>query len=214
MNCDMKFCCNVVAFIIWGASTTLLIAAPHCGELKTPGQFGPFDYTDLMHKKQNLPIVEAYHFTPSVEKLLHGVSGTLGGDLSYTLRAFPNHHRALAAMSKLALRDKTLKPEGSSHSVLCFFDRAIRFKPDDGVVRMLYGDYLLKAGQPGQATEQLQIAVNLEPENPNINYNLGLLHMQEKDYEQAKIYAKKAYELGFPLPGLKNQLIKAGKWED
>jgi hypothetical protein len=38
--------------------------------------------------------------------------------------------------------------------------------------------------------------------------------MQKKDYELAKTYAKKAYELGFPLPGLKNQLIKAGKWED
>jgi hypothetical protein len=38
--------------------------------------------------------------------------------------------------------------------------------------------------------------------------------MQKKNYEQAKIYAKKAYELGFPLPGLKNQLIQAGKWDD
>jgi hypothetical protein len=38
--------------------------------------------------------------------------------------------------------------------------------------------------------------------------------MQKKDYDLAKTHAKKAYELGFPLPGLKNQLIKVGKWED
>jgi hypothetical protein len=38
--------------------------------------------------------------------------------------------------------------------------------------------------------------------------------VQRKNYEEARNYAKKAYELGFPLPGLKNQLIQAGKWEE
>jgi Flp pilus assembly protein TadD len=79
---------------------------------------------------------------------------------------------------------------------------------------MIYGNYLLKAGQADKATEQLKEAINLQPEDPNVNYNLGLLYVQKKDYEQAKIYAKKAYELGFPLPGLKNKLMEAGKWED
>ena len=127
---------------------------------------------------------------------------------------FPNHHRALAAFSKLSLRDKTLKPRGAKYSVGCFFDRAIRFKPNDVIVRMVYGDYLLKAGKTDEATKQLRIAVDLEPENPTINYNLGLLYLKQKDYEQAKTYAKKAYELKFPLPGLKNQLKQAGKWDE
>jgi Flp pilus assembly protein TadD len=82
------------------------------------------------------------------------------------------------------------------------------------MVRMVYGNYLLKAGQIDKATEQFQVAVDLDPENPTINYNLGLLYMKKKDYEQANTYAKKAYELGFPLPGLKNQLMEAGKWND
>jgi Flp pilus assembly protein TadD len=73
---------------------------------------------------------------------------------------------------------------------------------------------LLKAGQVDQATEQLKEAHNLQPDNPTINYNLGLLYVQRKNYEEAKNYAKKAYELGFPLPGLKNQLMQAGKWEE
>ena len=95
-----------------------------------------------------------------------------------------------------------------------FFDRAIQFKPNDVIVRMVYGDYLLKAGKTDEATKQLRIAVDLEPENPTINYNLGLLYLKQKNYEQAKTYAKKAYELGFPLPGLRNQLKQAGKWDD
>jgi Flp pilus assembly protein TadD len=127
---------------------------------------------------------------------------------------FPNHHRALSALGKLALREKTLKPLGAKYSVECFFDRAMRFKPNDGVVRMIYGDFLLKSGHIDKATEQFETAANLDPAHPTINYNLGLLYMKKKDYAQAKTYAKKAYEMGFPLPGLKNQLIQAGKWDE
>jgi Flp pilus assembly protein TadD len=79
---------------------------------------------------------------------------------------------------------------------------------------MIYGNHLLKTGQTDRATEQLKEAVSLQPDNATINYNLGLLYMQRKNYEEARAYAKKAYELGFPLPGLKNQLIQAGKWEE
>src|SRR5882672_10328606 len=64
-----------------------------CGAL--PNAYGPFDYR-IEHDK--LAIVEAYHFTSQVELLIRGQSGALGADLDYTLRAAPNHHRALVAM--------------------------------------------------------------------------------------------------------------------
>lgn len=206
----MKVTSGITILVISIISTNLT-AASYCGDLQAGGAGG--DYTNS-EDKRNLRTVEEYHFTPNVEKLISGSSGSVGADLSYTLLMFPNHHRALAAFGNLSLKDKTLKPMGAKYSVECFFDRAIRFRPNDGVVRMIYGNYLLKAGQTDKATEQLKEAVNLQPENPNINYNLGLLYAQKKDYEQAKIYAKKAYELGFPLPGLKNKLKEAGKWED
>jgi Tfp pilus assembly protein PilF len=191
-------------------SATNLYAGPtsYCGELGNSN-----DYQDS-EKKRLLAIVEQHHFTSNVENLRSGNSATIGGDLSYTLMMFPNHYRALAALANFTLKEKTLKPYGARYSVECFFDRAIRFKPTDSMVRMVYGNYLIKAGQPDKATEQFKIAVDLEPEDPTINYNLGLLYMQKKDYDLAKTHAKKAYELGFPLPGLKNQLIKVGKWED
>lgn len=208
----MKTIYGIAVLIISAVSTHLHAAPPHCGELTNP--YGPFDYTNPSNKKNALPGVEQHHFNSDVEKLVKGMTGLLGGDLDYTLRAFPNHHKALGAMARLALREKTTKTRGANYSVLCYFDRAIRFKPDDGMVRMIYGDYLLKTGQRDQATEQFQEAVNLEPENPTINYNLGLVYLKQKDYEQARTYAKKAYELGFPLPGLKNQLKQAGKWDE
>ena len=207
----------IVAFIALSVSSSLQ-AANYCGELKNA--YGPFDYTDSANRSGNnasqspLELVESAHFTPSVEHLIKGNTASLGGDLAYTLRVFPNHHRALMSIGKLALRDKKLRADGASYSVECFFDRAIRFKPDDGVVRMVYGIYLSQSGNLEKAIEQMEEAVRLQPENANVNYNLGLLYMKKKNYEQANIYAKKAYKLGFPLPGLKNKLIDAGKWSE
>ena len=204
----MKTLCKVVILAITMVPTGLLAAQPlYCGEVT--GR----DYTDA-EERRFLGMVEQYHFTPDVEGLRRGNTGTIASDLNYTLMMFPNHHRALAAMGKLVLRDKTLKPSGAKYSIECYFDRAMRFRPNDGIVRMVYGNYLLKAGQTDKAIKELQIAVDLEPENPTINYNLGLLYLKQKNYEQAKTYAKKAYELGFPLPGLRNQLKQAGKWDD
>ena len=203
---------SCLAALVISVASINLQAAPHCGELEN--DYGPYDYSDSNDRQKNLPIVERFHFTPNVENLVKGNTGPLGGELDYTLRAFPNHHRALAALAKLGLRDKTPKPVGARYSVECFFDRAIRFKPNHATVRMVYGTYLLKLGQPDKAIDQLNVAVNLQPEDPTINYNLGLLYAQKKDYGQARTYAKKAYELGFPLPGLKNKLMEAGKWED
>lgn len=195
-----------------------LHAANYCGELT--GSHGPFDYTDSANRTtvgintSILELVERAHFTPGVEKLIKGNTGELGGDLSYTLMMFPNHHRALVSIGKLALRDKNIQPYGMRYSVECFFNRAMRFKPDDVMVRMIYGLYLSKSGKLDDAIQQLNDAVRLEPENANFNYNLGLLYAKKKDYENAVKYAKNAYRLGFPLQGLKNMLTAVGKWSD
>ena len=171
------------------------------------------DYTDPTDR-QGLQVVESYHFSKNVENLVHGMSGSLGADIGYTLEHFPNHHRALAALAKLGLRDKNRQPPGAKYSIDCFFDRAIRFTPKDATVRMVYGSYLQAAGQAELAMEQLLEAARLEPDHPTINYNLGLMYVKTKDYDKARLHAQKAYEMGFPLPGLKNKLAAAGQWRD
>lgn len=171
------------------------------------------DYTDP-EDRLGLEVVESYHFSKKVENLVHGMSGSLGADIGYTLEHFPNHHRALAALAKLGLRDKRRQPLGAKYSIDCFFDRAIRFTPKDATVRMVYGSYLQAAGLAEPAMEQLSEAAKLEPDHPTINYNLGLMYVKKKDYDKARLHAQKAYEMGFPLPGLKNQLVAAGQWRD
>lgn len=171
------------------------------------------DYTNA-DDRRGLAVVEQYHFTPKVEGLIQGASGPLGGDIGYTLEHFPNHHRALAAMSRLALRDKNRKPAGAHYTVECYFDRALRYRPDDARVHALFGSYLLALGQVDAALDQLEEAARLEPNNPASHYNLGLLYFKKKDYDKARASAHKAYSMGFPLDGLKNKLIAAGEWRE
>lgn len=209
----MKTLSGIALLIVLVVPINLQAKATPCGALRSYGEhFGPFDYRTATQEQLNL--VESQHFTENVRQLESGNDAFVGGEISYTLVVFPNHYPALQAMTKLSLREKDVRPLGSQYSVECFFDRAIRFKPGDGIVRMIYANYLLKLkGRSDEAIEQYHEAVRLQPENANINYNLGLLYLKKKDYGQSINYAKKAYELGFPLPGLRNKLKRAGKWD-
>lgn len=182
-----------------------------CGGFVHHDQGGDYNNAD---DRQGLAVVEQFHFTSDVERLVRGASDTVGGDIAYTLEHYPNHHRALAAMARLSLRDKNRKPQGARYTVDCYFDRALRFRPDDARVHAVFGGYLLSLGQTDAALDQLSDAARLEPDNATAQYNLGLLYLKKKDYARARDYAERAYAMGFPLPGLKNKLIAAGQWQE
>jgi hypothetical protein len=192
----------------------LFSAAPVFADEATCGSLnngvGPFDYRNP--DPTALSIVNRVHFTPEVERLKEGATGAIGADIDFTLRVFPNYHRALASMMNLQFKLKTERPPGTRWVVSCYFDRAIRFIPDDGRVREIYGVYLLKLGKKAEAIEQLELAVTMSGEEANICYNLGLAYFETGDYEKSAAYAKKAYDRGFELPGLRNKLTKVGKW--
>lgn len=180
-----------------------------CGDLHNG--YGPFDYrTD----RDKLPIVNDSHFTPQVENLIRGVSGPIGAELDYVLRAFPNHHRALVAMRRLAERQKTEKPQGARYTVECYFDRAMRFARDDAVVRMLFAQYLGKAGKTEQALRVLDATDAMAGESGFTHYNLGLVYMEFGQHDRALAQAHRAQALGFERPALRQQLERAGKWQD
>ena len=180
-----------------------------CGDL-TFG-YGPFDY---WVDKGRLPIVEQHHFTAKVEALRGGQEGYIGGDLDYTLHAFPNHPRALVAMMKLAEKEKKAQPQGAKYSVGCYFDRAIRYRPNDGMVRMIYASFLSKQGKKQEAIKELETAREVGTSSPNMDYNMGLAYFEVGDFEKSIVFAHRAYQAGFNLPGLKSKLVKAGKWTE
>ncbi|WP_426161569.1 ABC transporter permease [Pseudoduganella sp. R-34] len=171
------------------------------------------DYYDAEDAK-GLAVVETFHFGPQVEALQRGMSGTLGGDIGYTLEHFPNHPRALSAMARLALRTKQAQAPGAHHTVECYFQRAIAFAPKDGATRALFGAYLLSLRRDADAIEHLQAALQAQPGNAAAWYNLGLARVRQKDWPAALDAAHKAYGLGFPLPGLRQQLKAAREWRE
>jgi tetratricopeptide (TPR) repeat protein len=173
--------------------------------------YGPYDYRS---GGIGLKEVEGNHLTPEVVNLVRGKTGYIGGDLDYTLRAYPNHHVALMAMVRLGEKEKTSKPIGANYTVECYFKRALIFRSDDGVVRTIYASYLYKAGKKAEALSQLNEAVQLGEDSPNTNYNIGLIYFDLKEYEKALSFAQRAYGSGFPLPGLRDKLKRIGKWEE
>lgn len=201
-----------MAFLLMPPTVTAAKKRSYCGELKS--SFGPFDYLGRFSLENELYLVEIAHFTPDVENLISGnTSATPAGDLNYTLLAWPNHHRALVTLVKYSIKEKSTNIPDLKWPVECYFDRAIRMNGKDAQVRSIYSVFLTKHGRNKEALEQLEVAANLEPDNATILYNLGLLYFKLKNYEKASYYAKQAYALDFPLPGLRNKLIQAGKWK-
>lgn len=174
---------------------------------------GGYDYRS--GPRDVLARVEHNHFSAQVEALVKGDSSAyIGADLDFVLRYFPNHHRALAAMTRLAKRDKTSRPKGAGVSMDCYFELALRVAPDDGMVDLLYGMWLLDAGNKGAAQEHLVRAQGSVPrDNANYQYNLGLGWFALGRYDQALDAAHAAYSRGYPLPGLRQKLEKAGRWK-
>jgi hypothetical protein len=183
-----------------------------CGELANG--YGPYDYRRRAEFQTNFWLVEKTHFTASVENGVKGSSGSVGGDLDYTLRAIPNHHRGLMTLSSVALRDHTVQIVGMTYPVECYFIRALRLAPNDGAVYASYGSYMFALGKTDRAAELFKQGLSYEPDNPTLNYDLGLLYFKQGDYGQARTLAKKAYAGGYPLPGLKNKLMEAKQWEN
>lgn len=202
-----------------GATLLLLSTAAYafgeeefCGGLANP--FGPYDYRKASEFAHELYLVESTHFLPYIEAGIKGHSGSIAGELDYTLRAWPNHLRALASLDRLSYRrKKDSMLEGSRWPVECYFERAVRFAPDDGGARSAYATFLYRRGQFDKALPMFREAARLSPQDPMVNYNLGLAYFSNKNYTEANRYAQVAYKLNYPLPALKNKLTEVGKWQ-
>lgn len=193
-----------------------------CGSLRT--SYGPFDYRsshyraapgDSMSHADKLNIVERVHFTFDVEFASKGSTGSLPGpDLEYTLKVFPNHHRALVAVIRLWERSGIPTPPGFTRPAECYFERAIRFQTSDTVSRLIYATFLIKASRTSEAVMQLEAADRDAQDNAFSQYNIGLLYVDAKKYDEALLHAHRAMALGLERPELMRRLEAVGKWRE
>jgi hypothetical protein len=214
MHClKTKFVAIVcLVFVNTSISHALTSTEVQCGSLQS--SYGPFDYRTASSDKKQL--VEGVHFTSDVERLVRGNASGADplGDITYTLRVFPNHPRALRSLMEYGFRKKNDSPAGSRLPIWCYFDRAVRFQPDDAQVKMLYAIYLSRKGKPREAAIQLEEAQPFVGDSANLHYNMGLVYLDVGDFEKSLYHAHQAYSLGFPLEGLKNRLKRSGKWRE
>ncbi len=176
-------------------------------------RYGPYDYANAEHRATKLPIVESYHFTPEVQQLLRGKSGSVIGDLQYTLRAFPNHYKALRSISYYDILYKNTEGMNNvSPSVECYFQRAINFVPADATVHILYAIFLKKINKVNLAEAEYKKAIELEPEKLKFRYMYGLFLVKQKKYNAAKEQAEIIYNKNYPETKLKMKLHSVGYW--
>lgn len=204
---------------LWAGET---FAGEPCHMYASPQAFGPFDYTDPTHRRQHLEIVERFHFTDDVRALRRGVNATHPlNDLEYTIRAFPNHHAALASLVRYATSDRfaaerkrawetpvrggRLRPPTE-----CYLQRATAFAPTDHRAHLLTGIFFHKLGHTADAERAYGRALELAPGSAEAHYNLGLLLADQGHYAKARDHAARAYALGHPLPGLRVRLQSVG----
>lgn len=178
--------------------------------------FGPFDYTKRNSiDPGSLIIVETNHFTPNVENLIKGQSSDLDGDLNYTLRAWPNHHRALLSVIRYQLKiSLKLTPNALKTPPECYLQRAIKFSPEDAASYSLFGYYLSKLKEFDIAKKYYDKAMAIEPENAKIAYSYSLMLIDMKHYEEAAKLAKIAYRQKNTPKTLKLMLEKIGAWQE
>ncbi len=171
-----------------------------------PQAYGPYDYTNGSHRGEPLSLVEQAHFTLAEDRLKPRRSGGIPamlGDINYTIRAFPNHHRALYAVVRYQLQPHKISLE---NKVECYLQRAIGYKPQDGVLYMLTGIYNHRLERYDMALDNYLIAEKNLPESGELSYNIGLVYEAMGQRDNARDYALKAKALEYPLTGLYRKL--------
>lgn len=162
-------------------------------------------------EEQLLKDNERVHLGKAISDLRSGKPHRLRyaeAEFKYILAIWPNHPASLEGIAEIA------RKTGRYQLAEEYFQRAIRYFPGQSQTHALYGVYLYRIRQYERAVEQLEIAVSLDPQQSQNHYFLGLAYFAKGDYEESARHARKAYSLGYPLPGLRNKLRRKGFWNE
>ena len=104
---------------------------------------------------------------------------------------------------------------GELDAALEVLQDGIRDHPQSEVLYSAAAIIHWKRGSLAQAKATLlQGHEALGEDSAEINYNLGLVSLELGELDEAERYAQLAYELGYPLPGLRAKLQRLGRMQD
>ncbi len=220
--------------------STAVYGAVDDGPDDVDGQFGPYDYyRPPAEPRGAIALVEREHLGFKVaEQMFKKDYCGYYLNLDYTLRAFPNHPKALPMMAKFLESHSTCPPSRKTEVTVeaaaialesgtwqernmeYYYGTAIHFVTEDTRVipkhaetHVLYGDWLRKNGEYGKAQKQYETALALKPGSADAHYGMGLMYLDQNNSAKAAEYAKKAYTLGKPPAELRDRLVASGVWQ-
>ena len=205
-----------LAFGYLGAAVAAT-ADPNTCNLNDFAKIGYFDFRDNSRMAlQRRQLVEGAHFTASVRRGVSGNTGKLIDDLDYVLRHIPNHPQALMVMYNVQTRPgfKRNKPGRTDYyydSIGCYFKKALAVAPDDPAIYLARAIAAHRKGEKKLAEQDYLHALSLHQDYAEAHYNFGLLLFSQKKFQDAQEHADKAYELGYPLEGLRRKLASRSK---
>ena len=152
--------------------------------------------------------VHKYHLGQGKDKLENGSYEYAMGDANFILARFPNDPKGLQLAMNVALDwpEKKL-------AAMPYFEKALRKYPQHGETWLIYGVYLHRLERMEKAVKAYKTAIEKSPSLAEAHYNLGLALVELGMLEKANQAAQKAYQLGYPLPGLREKLQKKDEWE-
>lgn len=214
----------VVVYFFCAFGTVFAKSAPWVGKNFSGGScsrddspIGHFDYTNAAHKVKHLEIVEKHHFTKEIRLLIKGKSSSIPAEIDYTLRAWPNHHKALNSLMYYRFINQYDIVKGNKPNLIspleCYFQRAINFSSKDATSSLLYAIFLKKIKKFNEADKYYQRAIAIRPDELLIRYNYGLFLFKIKKYEQAMSQARVIYRNEFSQMKLKQKLVASGHWK-
>lgn len=156
--------------------------------------------------------VDRFHTEPAQRALAANLRDhSVMADLDFTLKYSPNHQ---VALRMLVAYERAGGQIYEYSEFPCYFFWARQFASGDAPVLQLEALREWKTGRSERAEELYKQALAIEPDSAELNYHAGLFYFSKKNYAAAREHARTAYAAGYPLPGLRLMLQRAGQWGD
>lgn len=134
-------------------------------------------------------------------------------ETTYALARSSQSHPIYATM--LTLRGRAFFELGQMRRAEDDFRLAVRLHRDDPNAYAAWGLLLRRTGDRAEARAVLERGIEgTKGGTAELHYLLGIILTELKDYEPALEHAKLAYQMGYPLLGLKHKLQKSGHWSN
>lgn len=132
-------------------------------------------------------------------------------EIDYTFRKilpdFPLYSEMAAYLAQAYFEiDETEK-------ALDILKNATNLKPKQPAAYIAYAEILMKSGKNQEALQILLAGQKKATESAEMHYFLGHVYLRLNQFEEARNHAKRAYALGYPLPGLKRMLQAKNMWK-